>query len=89
MVFEDFLQYMRHCLEAEYPEVNKMTVEEFASSSLVEIGVDSLAQTELVIKVNARWGFELTDEFLASQGVDIPEKWWAHIAGRYQKTQEV
>ncbi len=80
IAYEDFLEFMQRSLAAERPELADMTVGEFARCSLQDAGVDSLALTELVIRVNTRWGHEFSDRFLASTGIDVPERWWDQVA---------
>jgi hypothetical protein len=84
--YEAFLEFMQHSLAAEQPELADMSVVEFARCSLQAQGVDSLALTELVIKVNSRWSHEFSDQFLASPQIDIPGHWWDQVS---RSTQEI
>ncbi|MCC3765508.1 hypothetical protein K3N28_20820 [Glycomyces sp. TRM65418] len=79
--YEDFMAFMQRSLAADRPELADMPVGEFARCSLQDAGVDSLALTELVIRVNTRWGHEFSDRFLASPEIDVPARWWDQVAG--------
>lgn len=86
--YEAFLEFMQRSLAAEQPELADMPVAEFARCSLQDAGVDSLALTELVIRVNSRWGREFSDQFLASPELDIPARWWDQVSKSMQEIEK-
>ncbi|MET8151125.1 hypothetical protein ACIBSW_17095 [Actinoplanes sp. NPDC049668] len=86
--YEEFLEFMKSSLAADHPELADLPVGAFARSSLQGLGVDSLALTELVIKVHSRWGREFSDQFLASPVIDIPVNWWAEVGDSPQKIEK-
>lgn len=81
IAYEEFMAFMQRSLAADRPELADMPVDDFARCSLQAAGVDSLALTELVIRVNSRWGHEFSDLFLASPQIDVPARWWDQVAG--------
>jgi hypothetical protein len=83
-----FLEFMQRSLATEQPAFADMSVAEFARCSLQDAGVDSLALTELVIRVNSRWSHEFSDQFLASPQIDIPARWWDQVSSSTQEIEK-
>jgi acyl carrier protein len=78
--YEEFIEFMRGSLAVELPALAERPLDEFARGSLQASGVDSLALTELVVRVHTRYDRELSDAFLASPAIDVPANWWTALA---------
>ncbi|MGN7249104.1 acyl carrier protein [Janibacter anophelis] len=69
------LREMVDILKDDVPELSSLPLDEFATCSLRDKGVDSLGLTTLAVGLSTNLGVEISDEFLFSKLTDDPKGW--------------